>query len=76
MDRKLHVDTLILIPTFKIYVFSYSRQTDKQTDGRRHTLAARGLEELFFQLCCCVSFWFWWEIGSDLEYPTCPQKAF
>jgi hypothetical protein len=22
------------------------------------TLAARGLEELFFQLCCCVSFWF------------------
>jgi hypothetical protein len=26
--RKLHVDTLILIPTFKIYVFSYSRQTE------------------------------------------------
>jgi hypothetical protein len=26
------------------------------------TLAARGLEELFSQLCCCVSFWFWWEI--------------
>ncbi len=26
--KKLHVDTLILIPTFKIYVFSYSRQTD------------------------------------------------
>jgi hypothetical protein len=21
----------------------------------KHTLAARGLEELFFQLCCCVS---------------------
>jgi hypothetical protein len=33
MHRKLHVDTLILIPTFKIYVFSYSRQTDGQTDG-------------------------------------------
>ncbi len=31
-DRKLHVDTLILIPTFKIYVFLYSRQTDGQTD--------------------------------------------
>jgi hypothetical protein len=33
MHRKLHVDTLILISTFKIYVFSYSRQTDGQTDG-------------------------------------------
>ncbi len=28
----------------------------------------RGLEELFFQLCCCVSFWFWWEIGFDFTY--------
>jgi hypothetical protein len=42
--RKLHVDTLILIPTFKIYLFSYSRWTDRQTDK---TSAARGLEELF-----------------------------
>ncbi len=25
--------------------------------------ALRGLEEPFFQLCCCVSFWFWREIG-------------
>ena len=25
-DRKLHVDTLIFIPTWKFYVFSYSRQ--------------------------------------------------
>jgi hypothetical protein len=24
----------------------------------------RGLDELFFQLCCCVRFWFWREIGS------------
>ena len=24
--------------------------------------ALRGLEEPFFQLCCCVSFWFWREI--------------
>jgi hypothetical protein len=34
MDRKLHVATLILIPTLKIYVFWYSRQTDRQTDGQ------------------------------------------
>ncbi len=31
------------------------------------TLAARGLEELFFQLCCRVSFWFWREIGFGLQ---------
>ncbi len=31
------------------------------------TLAARGPEELFFQLCCRVSFWFWWEIGFGLH---------
>ncbi len=32
------------------------------------TLAAHGLEELFFQFCCCVSFWFWWEIGFGYIY--------
>jgi hypothetical protein len=36
----------------------------------QNTLAARGLEELFFQLCCCVSFWFRREIGFNLEYNT------
>ncbi len=29
-------------------------QTDRQTDRQRNTFASRGLEELFFQLCCCV----------------------
>ncbi len=33
------------------------------TYGGLNTLAARGLEERVFQLCCCVSFWFWREIG-------------
>ena len=46
-DRKLHVNTLTLIPKFKIYVFSFSRQTDEQTDGWTETPTARGLEELF-----------------------------
>ncbi len=32
-----------------------------------NTLAARGLEDFFFQLCCCVSFWFWREIGFGLN---------
>jgi hypothetical protein len=31
-DRKFHVDTTILIPTLKIYVFWYSSQTDGQRD--------------------------------------------
>jgi hypothetical protein len=41
--------------------------TDEQTDRDSNTLAARGLEELFFQLCCRVSFWFWREIGVGLH---------
>ncbi len=43
-------------------------QTDEMTDGGTNTLAARGLENLFFQLCCCVSFWFWREIGLGFTY--------
>ncbi len=42
--------------------------TDKQNDGEMNTLAARGLEELFFQLCCCVCFLFWREIGFGFTY--------
>ncbi len=38
MDRWLHVDTLILIPTLKIYVFLYSGQTDRQTDRQTEKL--------------------------------------
>ncbi len=30
--------------------------------------ASRGLEEPFFQLCCCVSFWSWREIGFGCTY--------
>ncbi len=43
------------------------KQTDRQTDRGTNTLALRGLEELFFQLCCRVSFWFWQEIGFGLH---------
>ncbi len=52
--------------------------TDRRTDRETNTLASRGLEEPahalrgleepFFQLCCCVSFWFWWEIGFGCTY--------
>ncbi len=33
--------------------------------------ASRELEELFLQLCCCVSFWFWGEIGFGFTYYLC-----
>jgi hypothetical protein len=29
---------------------------DRKMDGETNTLAARGLEDFFFQLCRCVSF--------------------
>ncbi len=32
------------------------------TDGESNTLATHGLEEPFFQLCCCFSFFFCREI--------------
>ncbi len=35
----------------------------------------RGLEEPFFQLCCCVSFLFWWEIGFGFAYYLCTQST-
>ncbi len=31
-------------------------QMDRITDRETNTLAVHGLEELFFKLCCCVSF--------------------
>ncbi len=37
------------------YLSPYSPM-DGMTDRGINTLAARGLEELFFQMCCCVSF--------------------
>ncbi len=45
-------------------------------DGGTNTLAAHGLEELFFQLCCCGQFLvlagdrFWFYILTYLEYNT------
>ncbi len=38
---------------------------------RKDTLALRGLEELFLQLCCCVSFLFGREIGFGFTYYLC-----
>jgi hypothetical protein len=45
------------------------RQMDGMPDRGTNTLAAHGLEEPFFQLCCCVSvFWFRREIVFGVTY--------
>jgi hypothetical protein len=43
-------------------------QMDGQTDRQRNTLAARGLEELFFSCAVESVFGFWWEIGFGVTY--------
>ncbi len=48
--------------------------TDGMIDRETNTLAVHRLEELFFQLCCCVSFWFWREIGFHFTY-LCTQST-
>ncbi len=53
------INTLLLYPSLSPY---------SQTDGETNTLASRGLVEQFFQLCCCVSFLFWREIGFGFTY--------
>ncbi len=43
------INTLILyIPLLAL--------TDRWNDRETNTLAVHGLEELYFQVCCCVSF--------------------
>jgi hypothetical protein len=49
--------------------------TDKITGRETNTLAVRGLEELFFQLCCCVSFLFWREKGFGFTQITTGKKG-
>ena len=46
-------------------------RTDGRTDRLTNTLALRRLVEPFFQLCCCVSFLFWREIGCGFTYYLC-----
>ncbi len=66
--------SIFLINTLLLH-FPLLALTDRRNDRKTNTPAARGLEELFFQLCCCVSvFWFWQEVGfgvlTYLEYNT------
>ncbi len=64
--------------TFLLYSLDPYRRNDRQRN--KYTRFAgleepahdsRGLEELIFQLCCRVSFWFWREIGFGCTYYLC-----
>ncbi len=44
-------DYLVLLALFYSTLLAL---TDRQTDRESNTLASHGLEEPFFQLCCCV----------------------
>ncbi len=48
------------------------RQNDRQRDKYTHCAWAGGT---FFRLCCCVSFWFWQEIGFGFIYFLCTQST-
>jgi hypothetical protein len=64
-----HISNLLIIPAGTKNQQINRRAVDRfHFPGHSNTLAARGLEELFFQLCCCVSFWFWREIGFGFIY--------
>ena len=51
-----------------LFVPAVFREVRFYLNSLRYTLALRGLEEPFFQLCCCVSFWFRREIGFGCTY--------
>ncbi len=64
MKEKLPI---FLINTLLLYI-PLLALTDGQNHRETNTLAARGLEEIFFQLCYCVSFLFLREIGFGFTY--------
>jgi hypothetical protein len=51
-------------------VFIWNRQMDRQTAKYTRCAWAGGTESQFvvIQLCCCVIFWFWREIGFGFTY--------
>ena len=64
------INTLLLhIPLLALTHRRTDGRTDGLTDRETNTLASRGQ----VQLCCCVSFWFWQEIGFGFTYYLCTQ---
>ncbi len=69
-----HPDFHSYVKILRVFIFQ-PLQTDGITDRETNTLAKHGLEEPFFQLCCCVSFLFWREIGFGFTYSLCTQST-
>ena len=71
LEEKLPI---VLINTLLLHSLSPYSRTDRGTNTlasrglEEPAHALRGLEEPFFQLCCCFSFWFWREIGFGCTY--------
>ncbi len=61
---------IFLINTFLLNI-PLLALTDRRNYRESNTLAMGGLEEPFFQLCCCVSFLFWRKIGFGFTYYLC-----
>ncbi len=61
--------------TYSFTPLSQPILTDRIIDRESNTLPTHGLEEPFFQLCCCVSLLFWREIGFGFTYYLCTQST-
>jgi hypothetical protein len=70
MDRKLHVDTLILVPMFKIYVFPYSRLMDERTDG----LMDREINPVWAASPPSAHFGLIWQTNIECSLPAANQQ--
>ncbi len=57
-----------LVPMFNYDLLPAGAKTLTLRGLEEPAHASRGLEEPFFQLCCCVKFWFWREIGFGCTY--------
>ena len=69
----MHADRIVTIHSHKHSFTPYPSlspylPTDGMTDGETNTLAARGLEELFFSCAIVSVFGFWQERGFGVTY--------
>ncbi len=64
----LHIEIYLIDSIVTLILSTNEVLGNSRMNFFNNTLDARGLEELFFQLCCCVSFWFWQEIGFGFTY--------
>ncbi len=54
---------------FTLFYSTLLALTHRQTDGQTEERIKKSSSRLSGGLCCCVSFWFWREIGSFFVVP-------